>query len=166
MLTVSIVAFTLSALVGIPLIQKAGMPVLWLGVIGFLSGLFYTAPPFRFASRKGLGELLIGLNFGPLMVAGSTLVQTGELLDQSFLAGIPIGLLVATIEYVNEYPDHEGDNDTLKNTLNVYLGNEKARLLFDLLILKSPFSTPFFGNSNKSASILSLSQNLFNSLII
>ena len=99
MLTVSIVAFTLSAVVGVPLIQKAGLPVLWLGLIGFLSGLFYTAPPFRFASRRGLGELLIGLNFGPLMVAGSTLVQTGKLLPEAFLAGIPIGLFVAAIVY-------------------------------------------------------------------
>ena len=72
MLTVSLVSFALSAVVGVPLIQKAGMDILWLGLIGFVSGFFYTAPPFRFASRKGLGELLIGLNFGPLMVAGST----------------------------------------------------------------------------------------------
>ena len=85
----TIVVFALSVLVGIPLIQKAGMPVLWLGIIAFLSGLFYTAPPFRFSSRKGLGELLIGLNFGPLMVAGSTLVQTGQLLPEAFLAGVP-----------------------------------------------------------------------------
>ena len=134
MLTVSIVAFTLSAVVGVPLIQKAGLPVLWLGLIGFLSGLFYTAPPFRFASRRGLGELLIGLNFGPLMVAGSTLVQTGKLHPEAFLAGIPIGLLVAAIVYVNEFPDHDGDKATGKNTLIVVFGPEKARLGFVILI--------------------------------
>ena len=134
MLTVSIVAFTLSAVVGVPLIQKAGLPVLWLGLIGFLSGLFYTAPPFRFASRRGLGELLIGLNFGPLMVAGSTLVQTGKLLPEAFLAGIPIGLLVAAIVYVNEFPDHDGDKATGKNTLIVVFGPEKARVGFVILI--------------------------------
>ena len=81
MLTVAIITFALSAIVGIPLIQKAGLPILWLGLIGFLSGLFYTAPPFRFSSRSGLGELFIGLNFGPLMVAGSALVQTGILIQ-------------------------------------------------------------------------------------
>ncbi|GIS53265.1 hypothetical protein Ct9H90mP29_03070 [bacterium] len=69
---------------GIPLILKAGMPVLWLGLIGFFSGFFYTAPPFRFSSRKGLGELLIGLNFGPLMVAGSTLVKQANLFQKLF----------------------------------------------------------------------------------
>ncbi|GIS70522.1 MAG: hypothetical protein CM1200mP10_00990 [Candidatus Neomarinimicrobiota bacterium] len=85
MLIVSLVAFALSAVVGIPLIIKAGYPVLWLGLIGFISGFFYTAPPFRFASRKGLGELLIGLNFGPLMVVGSALVQTGQILPEALL---------------------------------------------------------------------------------
>jgi len=134
MLTVAIVSFALSAVVGIPLIQKAGMSILWLGLIGFLSGLFYTAPPFRFASRKGLGELLIGLNFGPLMVAGSTLVQTGQLLPEAFLAGIPIGFLVAAIVYVNEFPDHDGDKATGKDTLIVVFGPEKARIGYVLLV--------------------------------
>jgi len=129
MLIVSLVAFALSAVVGVPLIQKAGVDVLWLGLIGFASGFFYTAPPFRFASRKGLGELLIGLNFGPLMVAGSALVQTGKILPEALLAGIPIGLLVAAIVYMNEFPDHDGDKATGKNTLIVVFGPEKARLV-------------------------------------
>ena len=135
MLIVSLVAFALSAVVGVPLIQKAGMDVLWLGLIGFASGFFYTAPPFRFASRKGLGELLIGLNFGPLMVAGSALVQTGKILPEALLAGIPIGLLVAAIVYMNEFPDHDGDKATGKNTLIVVFGPEKARLGYVFLVV-------------------------------
>jgi len=130
----TIVIFSLSVLVGIPLIQKAGMQVLWLGLIGFLSGLFYTAPPFRFSSRKGLGELLIGINFGPLMVAGSTLIQTGQLLPQAFLAGIPLGFLIAAVVYVNEFPDHDSDKATGKNTLIVVFGPEKARVGYVALI--------------------------------
>ncbi len=135
MLTVSLIAFALSAVVGVPLIQKAGMDVLYLGLIGFVSGFFYTAPPFRFASRKGLGELLIGLNFGPLMVAGSALIQTGKIIPEAILAGIPIGLLVAAIVYVNEFPDHDGDKATGKNTLIVVFGPEKARLGYVLLVI-------------------------------
>ena len=126
--------FGLSILVGIPLIHKAGMPVLWLGLIGFLSGLFYTAPPFRFSSRKGLGELLIGLNFGPLMVAGSTLIQTGQLVPEAFLAGIPLGFLIAAVVYINEFPDHDSDKATGKNTLIVVFGPEKARVGYVALV--------------------------------
>ena len=130
----TIIVFALSVLVGIPLIQKAGMQVLWLGLIGFLSGLFYTAPPFRFSSRKGLGELLIGINFGPLMVAGSTLIQTGQLLPEAFLAGIPLGFLIAAVVYVNEFPDHDSDKATGKNTLIVVFGPEKARVGYVALV--------------------------------
>ena len=137
MLKVAIITFALSAIVGIPLIQKAGMSILWLGLIGFLSGLFYTAPPFRFSSRSGLGELIIGLNFGPLMVAGSALVQTGILLPEAFLVGIPIGLLVAAIVYVNEFPDHNSDKATGKNTLIVVFGPEKARAGYVALVLSA-----------------------------
>lgn len=137
MLNVAIITFALSALVGIPLIMKAGVNILYLGIIGFLSGLFYTAPPFRFASRKGMGELLIGLNFGPLMVAGSFLVQTAgdltHILDAA-LSGIPIGFLVAAIVFVNQFPDHDGDKATGKNNLVVVFGPEKARIGYVFLI--------------------------------
>ena len=133
-LTVAIIAFTLSAVVGIPLIIKSGLSILWLGLIGFFSGLFYTAPPFKFSSRKGMGELLIGLNFGPLMVAGSALVQTGQLLPEAFLAGIPIGFLIAAVVYMNEFPDYDSDKATGKNTLIVVFGQEKARAGYVALV--------------------------------
>ena len=138
MLYLSIITFALSGLIGIPLIIKAGINILYLGFIGFLSGFFYTAPPFRFASRKGIGELLIGLNFGPLMVVGSFLVQTSGDLTHVFeaaLAGIPIGLLVAAIVYVNQFPDHDGDKATGKNNLVVVFGPEKARIGYVLLVV-------------------------------
>ena len=138
MLYLSMITFALSGLIGIPLIIKAGINILYLGFIGFLSGFFYTAPPFRFASRKGIGELLIGLNFGPLMVVGSFLVQTSGDLTHVFeaaLAGIPIGLLVAAIVYVNQFPDHDGDKATGKNNLVVVFGPEKARIGYVLLVV-------------------------------
>ena len=140
MLNISIITFALSALIGIPLIMKAGINILYLGFIGFLSGFFYTAPPFRFSSRKGMGELLIGLNFGPLMVAGSYLVQTGGDMTQindAILAGIPIGFLVAAIVYVNQFPDHDGDKATGKNNLVVVFGPEKARVGYVFLVIGS-----------------------------
>ena len=140
MLYLSMITFALSGLIGIPLIIKAGINILYLGFIGFLSGFFYTAPPFRFASRKGIGELLIGLNFGPLMVVGSFLVQTSGDLTHVFeaaLAGIPIGLLVAAIVYINQFPDHDGDKATGKNNLVVVFGPEKARIGYVFLVVSA-----------------------------
>jgi 1,4-dihydroxy-2-naphthoate octaprenyltransferase len=155
MLMVSLLSFSLSAIVGIPLIIKAGNLVLWLGIIGAISGFFYTAPPFRFASRRGLGELLIGINFGPLMVVGSALVQTGQILPDALLAGIPIGFLVAAIVYVNEFPDHDGDKATGKNTLIVVLGPKKARFGYVLLV-GCAFTSIIVMALNKTFPLLSL----------
>jgi len=87
-----------------------------------------------------MGEFLIGLNFGPLMVAGSYLVQTGGDMTQIYdaiLAGIPIGLLVAAIVYVNQFPDHDGDKATGKNNLVVVFGPEKARVGYVFLVIGS-----------------------------
>ena len=154
-LTVSIIAFTLSAVVGIPLIIKSGLSILWLGLIGFFSGLFYTAPPFKFSSRKGMGELLIGLNFGPLMVAGSALVQTGQLLPEAFLAGIPIGFLIAAVVYMNEFPDYDSDKATGKNTLIVVFGPEKARAGYVALVA-SAFASIVILAFNGTVPMLSL----------
>ena len=85
-----------------------------------------------------MGELLIGLNFGPLMVAGSFLVQTSgdvtHLVDAIF-AGIPIGFLVAAIVFVNQFPDYDGDKATGKNNLVVVFGPEKARIGYVALII-------------------------------
>ena len=154
-LTVAIIAFTLSAVAGIPLIIKSGLSILWLGLIGFFSGLFYTAPPFKFSSRKGMGELLIGLNFGPLMVAGSALVQTGQLLPEAFLAGIPIGFLIAAVVYMNEFPDYDSDKATGKNTLIVVFGPEKARAVYVALVI-SAFASIVILAFNGTVPMLSL----------
>ena len=154
-LTVAIIAFTLSAVAGIPLIIKSGLSILWLGLIGFFSGLFYTAPPFKFSSRKGIGELLIGLNFGPLMVAGSALVQTGQLLPEAFLAGIPIGFLIAAVVYMNEFPDYDSDKATGKNTLIVVFGPEKARAGYVALVA-SAFASIVILAFNGTVPMLSL----------
>ena len=154
-LTVAIIAFTLSAVAGIPLIIKSGLSILWLGLIGFFSGLFYTAPPFKFSSRKGMGELLIGLNFGPLMVAGSALVQPGQLLPEAFLAGIPIGFLIAAVVYMNEFPDYDSDKATGKNTLIVVFGPEKARAGYVALVA-SAFASIVILAINGTVPMLSL----------
>ncbi|MFO1535644.1 MAG: UbiA family prenyltransferase, partial [Thermoplasmatota archaeon] len=76
------------ALMGRPL-------VLAFGAAGALSGFFYTAPPVRLAARRGLGELFVGLNFGPLATAGAAYALRGSLLPSDFLVGIPLGLLTA-----------------------------------------------------------------------
>jgi 1,4-dihydroxy-2-naphthoate octaprenyltransferase len=117
----------ISAVVGLALVVLDRPWVLAFGAVGAFSAYFYTAPPLRLVARKGLGELLIGLNFGLLMTAGTVYTLTGTLAAVDFLPGLPLGLLVTAILWINQFPDYEADRDTGKHNLVVVLGRRNAR---------------------------------------
>ena len=113
------------------------------GLIGSAGGLFYTAPPFRFSSRKGLGELSIGLLFGPIMTMGVVYALTGIHSLEAFYIGIPLGLLTTAILWVNQFPDTPSDIASGKIHLVATLGIKNARWGY-LALLMSSFLTIYF----------------------
>ena len=120
MATLSTIFYVLAAVVGLVLLATHGSTALLvIGVVGFVVSLGYTAPPLKFVYR-GLGEFAVALGFGPLMLLGAYVVQTGGALAwEPFVASIPVALLVALILYVNEIPDRRGDARAHKRTLPV-----------------------------------------------
>lgn len=115
-----------------------GLPwVLAFGAAGLVSGIFYTGKPFSWASR-GMGEVLVALNYGVLMTIGAYYVQTGTVTSGAVLASLPVALLIALVLYINEFPDYAADARTGKRTLVVRLGRERAAKLYPVLAL-----TPF-----------------------
>jgi 1,4-dihydroxy-2-naphthoate octaprenyltransferase len=121
----ALVFYTLGALIGLYLALTRGFFILLLGIVGLLSGFFYTAPPLNWASR-GMGEALVGLNFGTLVTLGAYYVQTQTLTAEPVLASIPVSLLIAAVLYINEFPDYNADKTVGKRTLVVRLGRERA----------------------------------------
>ncbi len=117
--------FALGLLVAIYLTLRAGWPVLVIAGTGGFIGYFYTAPPLRLGYR-GVGELATGLAMGPLAVMGVYYVMTGEFALEPVVASLPIGILVATILYVNEVPDYDSDRLAGKRHLVVLLGKARA----------------------------------------
>lgn len=117
----------ISAALGAALAVMSGPGVLIFGLIGAFSSYFYTAPPLRLAARRGLGELIVGLNFGPLATAGAVYALTGSVSVTDFLIGIPIGLLTTAILWINQFPDEESDRASGKINLVVVLGKSRAR---------------------------------------
>jgi 1,4-dihydroxy-2-naphthoate octaprenyltransferase len=120
MATLSTVFYVLAGAIGLILLATHGSTALLvIGVVGFIVSLGYTAPPLKFVYR-GLGEIAVALGFGPLMLLGAYVVQTGGALAwEPFVASIPVALLVALILYVNEIPDRRGDARAGKRTLPV-----------------------------------------------
>jgi len=130
-----LIAFVITAVIGIILIGYSGRPALIIfGVIGIILGYIYSAIPVKLAYR-GLGELTIFLAFGPVTVLGAYFVQTSHISWLVFLTSIPAGLLVALILYVNELQDENADRCAEKNTLIVNIGNpQKALTLYRIII--------------------------------
>src|SRR5690606_39371380 len=79
------------------------------------------------AARKGLGELFVGLNFGPLMVGGTVYALTGSLNWLDLYVGVPVSLLITAILWINQFPDKVSDEATGKHNLVVVLGRRRAR---------------------------------------
>lgn len=107
--------------------------ILIMGIIGVLCCFFYTAYPIMLGYRGG-GELIVGLCFGPLVVLGSYYVQAMSFSLMPVLASIPVGILIALVLYINEFPDYDADKLVHKQTIIVILGKEKAIKLFHALL--------------------------------
>ena len=114
------VFYLLAGAIGLVLLATHGSTALLvIGVVGIIVSLGYTAPPLKLVYR-GLGEIAVAIGFGPMMLLGAYVVQTGGALSwEPFVASIPVALLVALILYVNEIPDRRGDALAGKRTLPV-----------------------------------------------
>ncbi len=111
---------------GVWVVLDSGL--LWLIPVilfSFLSSLFYTAPPIRYGYR-GLGEIFVGINMGPVMVVGTASAVAGQFLPRALWLSVPIGLMVAMILYYQSLPDIEEDRAVGKRTVAVRLGQPAA----------------------------------------
>ncbi len=94
-------------------------------IFGILSSLLYVAPPVKYGHR-GLGELMVCLNMGLVMVAGTYYVLTGVWSARLIALSLPMGLMVAGVLYYQSLPEIETDKAAGKNTLAGLLGPVRA----------------------------------------
>ena len=90
------------------------------------AGWFYTAGPAAFA-YIGLGEIVVFLFMGPVIVLGSYFVMTQQVALAPVLLSLPIGLLVAAILHANNMRDLELDASKGKRTLANILGRRASQ---------------------------------------
>ena len=135
----AIASLMVSTFFAVPVLYAHGPFLLAFGAVGAFLVYFYTAPPIRLSARRGLGELSVGLGFGPLLTAGCVFALTGAVHGVDVAVGIPLGLLAAAILLINEFPDADADAMAGKNHLVVTLGKERSRWVF-LLLVSSGFA--------------------------
>lgn len=119
--------YGLAIAIGLGLVALTGsVELLAIGVAGVIISLGYTAPPLKLVYR-GLGEVAVALGFGPVMLLGAYVVQTGRISLEAVIASVPVAILVALILYVNEIPDRAADAAAGKRTLVVRFSPEAVR---------------------------------------
>jgi 1,4-dihydroxy-2-naphthoate octaprenyltransferase len=107
--------------------------ILWITLIAAVMGISYSSAPLRL-SYHGLGDVVIGVMFGPLSMTGVYYAACGHFDWAIAFISVPVGLLVANIVYTHSIMDYEPDKEAGKMTFAVLL-NSQRRMLFCLLLL-------------------------------
>lgn len=131
--------FLIGSSVGLYLAYVRGWLLLPIGFVGVFTGYFYCEPNVGLV-RRGLGEILTGLNCGLLIPLGSYFVQTQQLAWQPIAASLPLAFLISAVLIINEFPDYDADKAVGKNNLVVRLGKEKGIIVFEIVITSSYMS--------------------------
>ena len=121
----ALICLFLGSVIGLYLSYKIGWIILVIGIIGVFSATFYVFPKVNLVGR-GIGEVLIGINFGILMTFGAYFVQTGEISFVPIVASLPVALLISAVLYINEFQDAKADHAVGKKHLVVRLGKKQA----------------------------------------
>ncbi len=150
----ALIFFALATVIGLYLVYARGWPILVIGILGVATGYFYTAAPLKLGYR-GLGELITGINCGPLVVLGAYYIQARTLSLEALLVSMPVGFLIAAILYINQFPDYLTDKAAKKNNLVVIIGPEKAIKGFYLLLI-APYLVVVLGSALKIIHPMSL----------
>lgn len=132
-LGIGLLSFLFAFLTGLYLTLNLGFPILIFAVLGFLAAAFYVGPPIKFAYR-GLGETVIFLAYGPVMVVGSYFIQTQRVDPKSIFASLIPGLLIFALAIVNEIPDYFQDKLIGKKNIVVRIGRERAVYLYAIIL--------------------------------
>jgi len=130
----SIVFLALGFLAGLILVVFRGIPMLILGIIGLLGGYLYSGKPLAY-KYKALGDMMVFILMGPLMVIGSYFALTGEFVARVFYVSLPVGFLVTAILHGNNLRDIAYDKRAHVKTLAGILGYGKAKMVYRALVI-------------------------------
>ncbi|MEZ4723430.1 MAG: 1,4-dihydroxy-2-naphthoate octaprenyltransferase [Candidatus Kapaibacterium sp.] len=127
------VSFLIGFILGLVLVYVHGLPILYLGLFGIAGGIFYTGKPIGY-KYVALGDILVFLLMGPLMVVGSFFSLTGSFDWNVAIVSLPIGFLVTAILNANNIRDIKHDTEAKVKTLATILGIGAAKKEYYILV--------------------------------
>lgn len=84
--------------------------------------------------NAGLGELFVAIK-GAMIVLGTFYVQAPLLEPVAMYVGAIVGILSATVLFVNSFPDYDADRSKGRRTLVIVLGKKTAAALFPFFMI-------------------------------
>lgn len=118
---------------------QAVLGIVLYAVLGLLIGINYSGKPLELGFH-GLGELVIGLMFGPINMLGVQAAMTGQLFSWQMLCmGIGVGCLVINIVYVHSVMEVSADAELGKMTFARLLRKPALMIAFVAVFALMPF---------------------------
>ncbi|WP_205743099.1 prenyltransferase [Halioglobus maricola] len=132
--TIAAGGFALGIFIGLIIVLLRDPWVLPFGLAGAALAWYYHGGSVRLAYR-GLGELAVAVAYGPLVVCGTYIVQTGYVSVPLVYASIALGLLVAAFLWINEFPDYTADRASQKYNLVVRIGRDASVTCYIAIVI-------------------------------
>ena len=128
----------IAAVMGCIVLAIRGSMILWWMLAGFIIGFSYSGGPLKLGFR-GLGELVIFVMFGPLMMTGVYYAITGEVTPKIAWLSTSVGLLVTNIVYTHSVLDAVPDQKMGKFTMAHLMGSDKGMMALSCVLNVLPY---------------------------
>ncbi len=116
-LTYSLILLTLGVLMGLWLVWQTGVQLLYIGLIGTTGALFYS-----FFKYRALGDLIIFLVYGPVIMLGTGFVMLGRMEWILLLVSLPMTFITVNVLHSNNTRDQQSDRSAEIATLAMKMG--------------------------------------------
>lgn len=137
-LKAALLCLTTGSLIGLYIVSRVGLPILYIGAAGVLTNVLYTWGPWPF-KYHALGDLAVFLDFGILGALGAWTVQTGHPSWVPAVWAVPMSLLVIAILHSNNWRDIRSDTNGKIHTVANYLGDAGSQVYYSFLVF-GPFA--------------------------
>lgn len=127
---VGLIFLLIGTLIGMYFVVIRGIVIALLLGFAILAVYFYSTS----IVNLGLGEAFVAIK-GTLIVVGSYYVQTSSIGVGVVFVGIIMGILSASVLFVNCFADYQADRSRGRRTLVILLGRQRAVKIFPWIIL-------------------------------
>jgi len=119
-----------AVVLGLLLVARTGLPLLWIGLIGIALSLLY--PTLKY---HALGDVVIFCCYALLPSLGTTFVAAGAVIWHVIFIIVPIGLLTMSILHANNTRDIDTDRRAGIKTFAMKTGREMAGVIYQVEVI-------------------------------